>query len=197
MARPKEFEREMALRGAIGLFSEHGFEGTSTDALVKAMGINRQSMYDTFGDKWRLYLEALQSYVADSIGDQLRALNAAPSAMKGLEAFLGHAVNAAIADPAPACLGLSAICEFGRSDPEVTLLTETAGRTLLSALERRLAEAKMERDVPKDMDVTDAANFIVATVAGIKIAARGGAQPQTLRGIARMALRSLYAIKPR
>jgi TetR/AcrR family transcriptional repressor of nem operon len=192
MARPKEFEREMALQGAIGVFSQHGYEGTSTDVLTQAMGINRQSMYDTFGDKWRLYLEALQHYVADSVGDQLRVLNAAPSAIKGLQAHLDHAVDQAIADPSPACLGLSAICEFGRSDPEVTMLTDTAGQTVLSALKRRISEAKMDGDVPEDVDVTEAANFIKATIAGIKIAARAGAPPQTLRGIARTALRALH-----
>jgi AcrR family transcriptional regulator len=192
MARPKEFERDTALQGAIGVFAEHGYEGTSTDLLMRAMGINRQSMYDTFGDKWRLYLEALQRYVADSVSDQLRALNAASSAIKGLEAHLHGAVDRAIADPSPSCLGLSAICEFGRSHPEVTMLTDTAGRTVLSALERRISEAKANGDVPKDVDVTVAANFIAATVAGIKMAARAGAQPQMLRGIARMALRSLH-----
>jgi TetR/AcrR family transcriptional repressor of nem operon len=191
MARPKEFERETALREAIGVFSDHGFEGTSTDTLLKAMGISRQSMYDTFGDKWQLYQEALQRYVADSVADQLRVLNMAPSAVKGLDALLNHAVDQAIADPSPRCLGISAICEFGRSDSRVTMLTDTADRTLLSALERRIGEAKADGEVPAEVNATEAANFIKATLAGIKIAARAGASKQTLRGIARMALRSL------
>ena len=191
MARPKEFERDTALQEAIRVFSDHGYEGTSTDALLRIMGISRQSMYDTFGDKWRLYLESVQRYTADSISDQLRALNSAPSAMKGLEAHLKHAVGRAIADPSPACLGLSAICEFGRADPEVKMLTDIASRTLLSALERRISEAKTDGDVAKDVDVIEAASFVQATLAGIKIAARAGASPETLRGIARMALRSL------
>jgi AcrR family transcriptional regulator len=191
MARPKEFERETALQEAIKVFSEHGYEGTSTEALLEIMGINRQSMYDTFGDKWRLYLEALQRYTADSVSDQLRVLNAAPSAIKGLEAHLNYAVDRAIADPSPRCLGVSAICEFGRSNPEVKMLTETAGRTVLSALERRIADAKRDGAVPKEVVVTEAASFIHATLAGIKVAARAGATPASLRGIARMALRSL------
>ena len=192
MARPKEFEPETALQEAIGFFSEHGYEGTSTDALLKTMGISRQSMYDTFGDKWRLYLEALQRYTADSISDQLRVLNSSPSAIKGLEDHLNDAVDRAIADPSPACLGISAICEFGRSNPEVRTLTDTAGRTILSALERRIAEARKDGDVAKDLDVAEAASFIHATLAGIKVAARAGATPKILRGIARMALRSLH-----
>ena len=44
------------------VFWEHGYEATSTDDLLREMGIGRQSMYDAFGDKHRLYLEALQLY---------------------------------------------------------------------------------------------------------------------------------------
>jgi AcrR family transcriptional regulator len=155
------------------------------------MGINRQSMYDTFGDKRQLYLEALQRYVADSVSAQLRSLRAARSAIRGLEAHLNDVVNRAIADPSPSCLGLSAICEFGRSDPEVTRASETAARTLRSALERRIAEAKTAGDVAKDVDVAEAAHFIMAAITGIKVAARAGATVRTLRAIAAMTLRSL------
>ena len=55
MARPREFDADAALDGAIGVFREHGFEGASAEMLVNAMGIGRQSLYDTFGDKWQLY----------------------------------------------------------------------------------------------------------------------------------------------
>src|SRR5882724_4629145 len=119
MARPKEFESETALKKAFEAFSEHGYEGTSTDALLLAMGISRQSMFGSFGDKRRLYLEALQRYTADSISNQLRALNSVSSPVKGLEAMFDLAVTLAIAGPGPKCLGISAVCEFGRSDPEV------------------------------------------------------------------------------
>src|SRR6266436_3881808 len=88
VARPKEFDRATALKAAIAVFSDHGYEGTSTDALLEAMGICRQSMYDTFGDKRRLYLDALQQYNADSIAEVIANLNMASSPLKGLEAAL-------------------------------------------------------------------------------------------------------------
>src|ERR1700704_1427599 len=86
MARPKEFERDTALDGAIAIFCDHGYEGSSTDVLLDKMGISRQSLYDTFGDKRRLYLEALQWYSSSSTADIIAAMNSAASPVKGLEA---------------------------------------------------------------------------------------------------------------
>jgi TetR/AcrR family transcriptional repressor of nem operon len=191
MARPKEFDREAVLAEAIGVFAQHGFEGSSTEALLNAMGISRQSLYDTFGDKWQLYLAALQRYVADSIGAQLLVLEGPPDALDGIAALLLQAAAKAGADPAPACLGISAICEFGRSAPDLQSLTDTSGRVLLQALERRLGEAIRSGRAPADLDVPAAAQFLLATLTGIKVAARSGACASTLQGIARMALRSL------
>jgi AcrR family transcriptional regulator len=191
MARPREFDRDAALIAAISVFSKHGYEGTSTELLVQNMGIGRQSLYGAFGDKWQLYLEALQRYTGDSISEQIRTLNAPSSPRAGLIAHIQGAVAAAIADPSPSCLGISATCEFGRSNPEVSVLSRTANRALTSALERRVAEAKAKKELAEDVDTREAASFIVSTLVGIKVAARGGASPEVLRGIARMALRSL------
>lgn len=191
MARPKEFDRDTALQQAIGVFSDHGYEGTSTDALLEAMRISRQSLYDTFGDKRRLYLEALQRYNADSVSELIGIMSASSSPLAGLEA----ALLALAARPLPqggiGCLGVSAICEFGVADRDVTLLGEAAGRTLLSALERLIARAKAVGEAGAELDVHAAAQFIASTLSGIKVSARGGASPDTLRGIARMAIRSL------
>ena len=56
-----------------------GFEAASTDNLLAAMKIGRQSLYDTFGDKRRLYLEALGRYQAVNLANQLAQLDAAVS----------------------------------------------------------------------------------------------------------------------
>lgn len=191
MARPKAFDRETALRAAIPLFSDLGYDGTSTEALLQAMGISRQSMYDTFGDKRQLYLAALQDYVAGSVAGHIRVLNGPASPLKGIEAMLEAMAARAREEAERGCLGIGAVCEFGRSDPEVSLLTDTAGRTLQAALERRLAEAQAAREIGKDVDLRAAAQFVSATLSGLKISARGGASAETLRGVARMALRSL------
>ena len=67
MARSKEFDQEKALRKAILLFCQQGFTATSTDELIGAMNVRRQSMYDTFGEKRALFLKALKMYVTESV----------------------------------------------------------------------------------------------------------------------------------
>lgn len=189
MARTKEFDRDLALSRAIETFAQHGYDGTSTEHLLKAMDIRRQSLYDTFGDKWQLYLEALQRYCADSIGAQLVALEGAASGRQGVEALMAHAVKVASGDAHPACLGVASICEFGQREPEVTALAATMGRLLTSALERRLREAISAGDYASDLDVTASAQFVLATLTGLKVAARGGAPLEVLEGIASISLR--------
>ncbi|MFC0403219.1 TetR/AcrR family transcriptional regulator [Paraburkholderia rhizosphaerae] len=187
MARPREFDRDEALAQAIEAFSERGYAGTSTEDLLKAMNLSRQSLYNAFGDKRGLYLEALRAYVADSVSEHLQILNRATSARKGIEQMLSEFV----VRPARTCLGTQAICEFGRSDPDITTLSETAAHTLRAALERCVAQAKADGEVSQDIDARAAAHFLGATLSGIKIAARAGAPKDVLRDIAVMALRSL------
>ena len=59
MARHKEFDRDTALESALATFRKNGFGATTTDDLRLAMGIGRQSFYDTFKGKREIYLEAL------------------------------------------------------------------------------------------------------------------------------------------
>src|SRR6267378_420333 len=63
MARHKEFDRDETLQKAMEVFWSRGYEAASIQDLVTHMGINRQSLYDTFGDKHALYLLALDRYL--------------------------------------------------------------------------------------------------------------------------------------
>jgi AcrR family transcriptional regulator len=187
VARPKEFDKDAAVRAAITVFAEYGFEGTSTEVLVRSMGIGRQSLYDTFGDKWQLYLEALRLYTLDQVHEQIVALRRAPRAIAGIVAL----VNMVIADVDRGCLGVGSIWEFGCSKPEVVVLNEAAGRALRDALTSRIREAQADGDVAAELDANQVSAFLVMTFAGIKIAGRAGASTKELRAMAQLAMRSL------
>ena len=191
MPRPKEFDRDEALQKAIGVFCEKGYAAASTDKLMRAMKISRQSMYDTFGDKRQLYLEAFQRYVADRFNEQIGYLEKSSSPLAGIEKMLFAFATRTERDGIVGCMGINAICEFGRSDPQVTSLRDTESTRLTAALEQALRQAKSKKEISKTLKESAAAQFLRATLTGMKVAAKAGADTQALKSIAHFALRSL------
>jgi AcrR family transcriptional regulator len=191
MPRPKLFDRDRALQRAIELFRQHGFAGTSTEALLKAMGISRQSMYDTFGDKRHLYLEALCQYNAGSVSGQVRMLNRASSSRKGLEEMLVEFASNALTKTKDHCLGVSSISEFGRSDEEINALNDASGRILVTAIEKAVTEAQIAGEINRNLKPKAVAGFLMSLLSGMKVSARAGAAVSTLRETASLGMRAL------
>ncbi|MDQ0007907.1 AcrR family transcriptional regulator [Luteibacter jiangsuensis] len=191
MARPREFDRDTALQRAIETFAMHGFEGTTTPMLLSAMKIGRQSLYDTFGDKRKLYLEALRRYSEDSVGATLSAMFASDSVLDGIEQALLRFAKEATTGTGQACLGIHAVTEFGTTASDVAAVTaDVTARTLL-AFESRIRDGIARGELATGLDPSDAAHFLLATLSGLKVAARGGASFEVLRGIVRVALGAL------
>jgi TetR/AcrR family transcriptional repressor of nem operon len=190
MARPKEFDQEKALRKAIRLFSQQGFAATSTDDLMRAMDIGRQSMYDTFGDKRALFLKALKMYVTESIHSITVELERPGSALSAVQNALVTFAERKHLSSAEGCMGLNAICEFGQRDADVTRISRDAARVLRQALMHVLTRAKKQREIRSDADVDSMADFFESTLAGIRMAAKAGKSRLALRNIAAFASRA-------
>ena len=187
MARTREFDADAALDAAIGVFREHGFEGSSAQMLVDAMGIGRQSLYATFGDKWQLYRSAVRRYGMGECAAHLDALRSGPRAIDGINAMLRRVVETADQP----CLGVGSICEFGASRQDLTEINELLGAGLRGAVAGRIRDAQREGDVAVDIDPEATVAFLIANIAGIRVTGRGGADPATLTSLADMALRAI------
>jgi TetR/AcrR family transcriptional repressor of nem operon len=191
MARPKQFDRDDALTKAIDVFRKYGYASASTDVLLEGIGIGRQSLYDTFGDKRRLYLEALRRYNSESVSAALEHVESAPTALEGIENLLLDYATRKPAEHALGCMGINSICEFGTGDSDVAEINRASGAALQTAFAKSLRKAKAAGEVPESLQERDAAQFILATLAGMKVHAKGGASVPTLKQIARFAIRGL------
>jgi TetR/AcrR family transcriptional regulator, transcriptional repressor for nem operon len=147
MARPKEFDQERALHRAISIFSRKGFAATSTDDLMRAMDVGRQSMYDTFGDKRELFLRALEMYVTESVQSINAELEKPGSALSSVRNALVTFAERNDLSSSEGCMGLNAICEFGQRDSEVTRITRNPARSQRHALMLTLARAKKQGEL--------------------------------------------------
>jgi multidrug efflux pump subunit AcrB len=89
------------------------------------------------------------------------------------------------------CLGVGSICEFGASRPDLTEINELLGAGLRGAVVGRIRDAQREGNVAVDIDPEATVEFLIANIAGIRVAGRGGAVPTTLTSLADMALRAI------
>jgi TetR/AcrR family transcriptional regulator, transcriptional repressor for nem operon len=188
MPRHKEFDQETALRGAIAAFSQKGFAATSTDDLMTAMNIGRQSMYDTFGDKRALFLKALKFYSEENVNAIVAELRKPGSPLANIRNVLVQFTEREDLSPLYGCMGINAVCEFGLRDNEVIGVRREAGGFLRKHLLNTLARAKEEGELPADTDVTDLANFIDVTMAGLRVAAKGGMSRTSMKRVVEIAL---------
>ena len=193
MARPKEFNQERALQKAVRLFSQQGFAATSTDELMRVMDVGRQSMYDTFGDKRALFLKALEMYVTESVHSINVELGRPGSALSAVRNALVIFAERKDLSSAEGCMGLNAISEFGQRDADVTRITRNGARLQRQSLMRVLTRAKNQGEISSDADLDSMADFFESTIAGIRMAAKGGKSRRALRNIAAFASRAYMA----
>jgi AcrR family transcriptional regulator len=187
MARPKTFDKDRALEAAVNTFRKHGYEATSAEMLVRAMGIGRQSLYDTFGDKWQLYRMAVHHYSTVQTTAHIAALRGPTQALDGIKAMVDRVVQ----DAKSPCLGVGSTWEFGNERPDLEEIKEAHSRVLRAAIRDRVVEAQAAGDIAADLKPDDVAAFLITTFAGLRVAGRGGATAAGLQTLADLAIRAL------
>ena len=119
VGRPKEFDVQAALERAMEVFWSHGYEATSVQDLVDAMGISRGSMYDTFGDKHALFSAAIEHYER-TVTYGLEQMLAAPgSPLVAIRRCLSLLAGQPRSGPCRGCMATGAAVELSQHDPKV------------------------------------------------------------------------------
>lgn len=188
--RPRAFDRSAALEAAMRIFWQKGFTAASMTDLCDAMGICSPSLYAAFGSKQELYAEAICHY-GERGGALLReAMNSAPTARLGIEAFLRLSAQSL------ACSGRPSGCMVVLSSVASEGVTELAGVVLserkkaLEMVETRLRRGIKEGDVPPDTNVKSLARYFVTLHQGMSIQARDGATPRELDAVVTTAMQA-------
>lgn len=179
MPRVKEFDPDIVLGRALELFWRQGYEGTSLKQLLDAMGIRRQSLYDTFGDKHSLYLAVLDRYhdmIMTLVEMHLVGENASIESIHGFFQYYLHEV---MRTDRRACLMACAALELGLRDDEVS----TRVRNYLGALELALRDvlerARKAGTLRDDASPVALSRDLVSSLMGISVMARGAGYSRT------------------
>ena len=178
MARPREFEIEQALKDAMNVFWERGYEGASLPDLLDSMGIARGSLYKAFGDKKTLFLEALSRYDRDVLTPAITLLrsktqDATPPPIKQL---FSSVVQAARRGDRRGCLLCNAAAGPAAEDEEI--------RHVVAMMLRRAFAAALKGDCTagagQAADVNRQARVLTTAYVGLRVLARSGASIASL-----------------
>ena len=196
--RPRHFDRDAALRQAMQVFWERGYEGASLSDLTEAMGIKAPSLYAAFGCKEALFREAVELYDSVEGGATNRALQEAPTARAAVEAMLRDNVKEFVSPGKPSGCMIVLVAVAGTAENEGVreFLTELR-RGSLTAIQRRLDQGVTDGELPPDTNTASLAGFYATVLQGLSIQARDGASLEAMTAIVDCAMAAWDALVKR
>lgn len=185
MARPCEFDRNDVIDQAIELFWRKGYRATSIQDLVEATGVNRGSLYATFGDKAGLFGVAVDRYMAGSdIQRQFAADSDRPIGDVLSEVF-GALVDAGARDgDRRGCLVTNTAVELMPHDQRVADKIARNLDGLENTLYRRLSTAQKHGEIASGKSPRALARFVVSSIQGIRVMSKVAPKRRVLQDIA-------------
>ena len=175
MARPIEFEADQALDAAVETFRQQGFAGTSIKTLERATGLSSGSLYNSFGDKDRIFRLALGRYVDRVVARRLTRHLTQGEAIAGLKALFLTLLD----EPdggSFGCLLTNTAVEFGPAEAETLTDLHRGFHNQEEAL-----LAAIERLEPGRTDAPLAARRLLALYQGVLVLMRSGYPKERLR----------------
>jgi AcrR family transcriptional regulator len=193
LGRPLSFDRDAALGRAMHLFWAHGYEATSIADLTTAMGISPPSLYAAYGDKKRLFLEAVNLYrtgtgAGSVASDQM--IDAAPTAADAARQMLdGSALYFTGPDTPPGCLLATGAISCSANAADVQAALASIRQAIEASLRNKIIADMASGVITNDVDADILAAYIVAIIQGMSTLARDGAPRQKLQSLATAVMR--------
>jgi len=175
MARTKEFNEDQALDKAIEIFWHKGYNGTSAQDLVTHLGLSRSSLYDTFGDKQKLFAKALIKYHEDNYIKIKEILETATNIKDTFEVIFKLAVVESLEDRiTKGCFMVNSSVELAMHDEEIAKIVKKNSQMMEEIFTKAIEKGQDLGQISKINSARVLARFIFNTYSGIRVLARTG-----------------------
>lgn len=176
----KRFDPEAAVDCALEAFWSRGYEATSAQDLVEAMGINRGSLYATFKSKGELYERALQRYCRRDLDLWREALGCPQPLVDTLREVLGGNIKNLVADrDRRGCMLANAAAEVRPGSAGAEQVRDALDE-LEALLAHALDQARNRGELPPDGDTEGLARFLVTAIQGLRVMGKAAPDAQRL-----------------
>src|SRR4051812_20896747 len=183
--RPRTFDPDTALRQALDLFWERGYEGTSLNDLAEAMGIASASIYACFGSKADLFRKVMARYGTTSGEPPRRALREQPTARAAIHAMLRATADQITGPDTPHyCMLILAAPTGAVENHAIREFLADLRHDMRTTIKDRLARGATDGDLtapPASLDVI--ARYYTTVVQGLSVQGRDGATRAELEAV--------------
>jgi len=170
----KNFEPTEALEAAMRVFWARGYEAAALSQLTSAMGIGKQSLYNTFGNKRALFIEAIKHYTNESVLN-VRAIlfdESSGSYLANLRALLDHWRTIHSKPGSHGCMIGTNIADFDTNDNEVSAILRDQLQRIEDSLTSALEKAHTNGELDNNASPRDIARTILCLAQGMALLGR-------------------------
>lgn len=187
MARTKDFDENEVLAKAIQLFWHKGYNATSMQDLVDALGISRSSLYDTYTDKHTLFIKALESYQLAGNEKINEIVDQSVSAKETVIKLMEMATNELVGDKQQkGCFMVNAEVEVAPHDQEVGKLVCQNEQQMETAFFQVIKKGQQSGEIKNTQDALVLAKFIFNAVKGMQVTAKSSPDAISFGNIIRL-----------
>lgn len=182
MPRKKQFAVDDARQKAMVTFWSHGYNATSLQDLVETMGINRASLYDTFNDKYSLFLDSLNAYKLIYIKSYLAKQMKKHTPR---EAIINYFVDMILkADERNGCLMVNTALEVSPHDKKVAEIVDQSFNYIERNFFRRMIErGQADGEIAKSVIPITTARALLSLLIGLCVLSRSESNKLVMQAI--------------
>lgn len=190
--RPIAFSPDQAVMAAMQVFWARGYEAASTRDLLAAMQISRSSLYQSFGNKEQLFLEALERYRRALVERLQRRLDDAPTAMAFFEALFRDTAREAESERAAlGCLIFNSATELGQRGDRPSRQAAQGVEAITALFRRAVERGQAEGEISADRDAQALALYLTLGMAGLRALLKAGTAAAEAEQAAELVLATL------
>jgi len=178
VGRPREFDEEAALEAAMDAFWAKGYEATSMTDLCSCTGLHKGSLYQAFGDKHTLFMDALRHYADSEFSETAAVAEHLTSPLESIRAMVDKICDDAGGERG--CLMINSMVELAPHDPAVKAALQGFGEQRMRVVTEMLAKAQELGEISVQREPYKLARQLMMTLAGGAAMVKGLLAPEEI-----------------